>query len=253
MKNTVQLLLLLLSLVSLFSCSTNQSNDKGVNQKMKISAKKRAQSVSHKFLVVNEAPSHAEITKWQQIHFNGITILVEEIEMGWDDMYGTNNDSIYTTISDTAYFDLWPGEWFFDKTFKIEQTEFDKIELYENVTYNMAINSNLPVDVPFCVLYDWKTYESGWNKIQLKQDDLKFLTKENELHVKIDFTLEEFKSAVKENCGIEWYNEIKDIKTVDKLRSEIFTSRYTFKIVAKNSRTGRVVKKFIVFNTPTSC
>lgn len=250
MKNTVQLLSLVFLL---FSCSANQPKDKGANVKMNTIAKKKAQSVGHKFQVTNETPSEAEIVKWQQIHFTDLTILVEEIEMSWDDMYRTNNDSIYTTISDTAYFELWPGDWFFDKAFKVVQTEFDKIELYEKVTYNMAINSNLPVDVPFCVMYDWKTFESKWSKIQLKQDDLKFISNENEIRVKINYTVDEFKSAVKENCGIEWYNEIKDVKSVDKLRSEIFTSRYTFKIVARNSKTGRVVEKFIVFTTPTSC
>src|SRR5690606_31836034 len=124
--------------------------------------------------------------------------------------------------------------------------EFDKIELYERITFKMAMNSNRSIvkdDVPFCVIYNWKTFESEWSQIKLDNDEPKFMSNEEGTNAVINFTVEEFKAAVKEHCGIEWYNEIKDIKSMDKLPSELFTSSYTFKIVARNSKTGRVVEK----------
>ena len=171
-------------------------------------------------------------------------------------MHLTGNDSIYITDKDTSYFDLFPGDWFYDKKFKIEQSEFDKIELYEKRSYKMAMNSNGSIvkeDVLFCVIYNWKTFESEWSQIQLDNDELKFMSNEEGTNAVINFTVEEFKAAVKEHCGIEWYNEIKSTKSIDKLPAELFITTYIFKIVARNSKTGDQIEKFIVFETPTSC
>jgi hypothetical protein len=253
MKNTVKILSLILLLSS---CRTDVPKDESLDVNTNTSATNDTESSRHKFLSVNETPTKTENVKWQQIQFADLTIFLEEIEMGWDEMYRTKNDSVYSTISDTAYFDLWPGDWFFDKEFKVDQPEFDKIDLYEKITFNMAMNSNSSIvkeDVPFCVIYNWKTFESEWSQIQLDNDELKFMSNEEGTNAVINFTVEEFKAAVKEHCGIDWYNEIKDIKSTDKLPSELFTSSYTFKIVARNSKTGRVVEKFIIFNPPTSC
>jgi hypothetical protein len=69
----------------------------------------------------------------QKIQYSDLTIVLEKIDMGWFSMSPTGDDSIYITDKDTAYFDLWTGEWFYDKKFKIEEPEFDKIDLYEKV------------------------------------------------------------------------------------------------------------------------
>lgn len=253
MKSTVKILSLILLLSS---CGTDVIKDESLDVNTNTSATNDTESSGNKFLSVNEPSTKTENVKWLQVQFADLTILLEEIEMGWDEMFRTKNDSVYSTISDTAYFDLWPGEWFYDKAFKVEQSEFDKIELYEKITFNMAMNSDGSIvkeDVPFCVIYNWKTLESEWTQIQLDNDELKFMSNEDGTDAEINFTVDEFKTAVKEKCGIDWYNEIKNIKSMDKLPSELFISSYTFKIVARNSKTGRVVEKFIIFNPPTSC
>lgn len=253
MKNTIKILSLLLLLSS---CRTDVLKDESLDEDTNTSATNDTESSGHKFLSVNASPTKAENAKWLQIQFTDLTILVEEIDMGWHEMYLTKNDSVYSTTSDTAYFDLWPGEWFYDKKFNVEQSEFDQIELYEKITFNMAMNSNGSIvkdDVPFCLMHSWKTFESEWSLIQLDNDELKFMSNEQGTNAVINFTVEEFKTAVKEHCGIDWYNEIKNIKSMDKLPSELFTSSYTFKIVARNSKTRRIVEKFIIFNSPTSC
>ncbi|MFA7449161.1 MAG: hypothetical protein WCY77_12060 [Weeksellaceae bacterium] len=189
----------------------------------------------------------------QKIQYSDLTIALEKIDMGWFGMSPTGNDSLYITDKDTAYFHLWSGEWFYDKKFKIEEPGFDKIELYEKILFNMAMNSNQDIeDVPLCVIYNWKTFESEWSQIQLDADNLKFQSNEEEINPVINFTVEEFKKAVKEHCGIEWYNEIKDIKSKEQLPSELFTTTYIFKIAARNSETGERIEKFIVFEAPTS-
>ena len=168
-------------------------------------------------------PDGVENKMSQKIQYSDLTIVMGKIGMGWFSMSPTGDDSIYITDKDTAYFDLWPGKWFYDKKFKIEEPEFDKIELYEKVIYRMAMNSKLTLeDVPLCVIYNWKTFESEWSQIQLDNDTLRFQSNEEEINPVIYFTVEEFKKAVKEHCGIEWYNEIKNIKSKEQLPFRTF-------------------------------
>lgn len=191
----------------------------------------------------------------QIIQFPDLSIILEKIDMNWNDnLLGI--DSIYVTNKDTAYFNLLPGEWFDNKKFKVEPSEFDKIELYEKIVCKMAIQSDGSIvkqDVSLCVIYNWKKFESDWNRVQLDSDELSFKSNENNMDAVINFTVEEFKAAVKDHCGIDWYNEIKNIKTKDKLPAELFISSYIFKMVALNSKTGQRIHKYIVFETPTSC
>lgn len=248
MKNSIKIL----SLILLLSSCISEGNNIGKPDKT-VKKHVNAEKPKNKIQLFRATSDDVENEMTQKIQYSDLTILLEEIEMGWDNMYLTDNDSIYVTDKDTAYFNLWPGEWFYDKKFKVEQSGFDKIELYEKIIYNMAMKSNRSIEVPFCVMGNWKTFESEWSQIQLKNDELKFKSNENATDAVINFTVEDFKAGVKEHCGIEWYDEIKNIKSLNKLPSELFTTRYIFKIVARNTKTGEVIKKFIVFEAPTSC
>lgn len=236
MKNSVKILSFILLLSSCISDEKNVDTEKP----------------KHAIQLYRSTSDYIETNETQKIHYSDLTILLEKIDMGWENNL-TGNDSIYLTNKDTAYFHLFPGDWFYDKKFKIEQSEFDKIELYEKISYTMAMNSNRSIEVPFCVIDNWKTFESEWKQIQLDNNELKFMSNEESINAVINFTVEEFKAAVKQHCGIEWYNEIKNIKSMDQLPSELFITTYTFKIVARKSKTGEIIRKFIVFETPTSC
>ena len=250
MKNSIKILSFILLLSSCISDGNNvEKLDKNSNLSLD------TVEPQNQIQLYRSTSNSVESNGTQKIQYSDLTILLEKIDMGWDGNL-RGNDSIYITDKDTAYFDLYPGDWFYDKKFKIEQSEFDKIELYEMRSYKMAMNSNGSIvkeDVLFCVIYNWKTFESEWSQIQLDNDELKFRSNEEGTNAVINFTVEEFKAAVKEHCGIEWYNEIKGIKSMDKLPSELFISTYIFKIVARNSKTGDIINKFIVFETPTSC
>lgn len=250
MKNSVKILSLILLLSSCISDGNDvEKPDKNSSEHVDTEKSK------NKIQPYRAAPSDFVKNGTQKIQYSDLTILLEKIDMYWENNL-RGNDSIYLTDKDTAYFYLYPGDWFYDKKFKIEQSEFDKIELYEMRSYKMAMNSNGSIvkqDVLFCVIYNWKTFESEWSQIQLDNDELKFRSNKEGTNAVINFTVEEFKAAVKEHCGIDWYNEIKNIKSMDKLPSQLFITTYTFKIVARNSKTGDLIEKFIVFETPTSC
>lgn len=243
---------ILISAFSFFSCKTDTAEVQKTPKKVKevIVEEPRMK----RFLAVNDnytdQPSEP---KWIKIIYADVTIAIEAMEMGWNSMFRTKNDSLYKADSDTAYFDLWPGDWFFDKLFKIENPEYDEIELYEKNISHFALNSNRIIEVPFCVLSNWKRFETNWARIQFTDNEYKFNSSKDETEIDIDFDITEFKAAIKDNCDEKWFEEFKNVQTKKGLKSEIFTSQYIFKIVMRNSKTGKSIKKFIVFNTPTSC
>lgn len=247
-----KIILILISAISFFSCKTDTPEVEKAPEKVEEAIIEEPKI--KRFLAVNnndtDQPSEP---KWIKIRYSNVTIAIEAMEVGWDSMYRTNNDSLYKTDTDTAYFNLWPGEWFFDKLFKIENPEYDEIELYEKSISHFALNSNRIIEVPFCVLSNWKGFETDWARIQFTDNQYKFNSSEDETEIDTDFDIEEFKAAIKDNCDDAWFEEFKDVKTKKGLKSEIFTSQYIFKIVMRNTKTGKSIKKYIVFNTPTSC
>src|SRR6218665_288411 len=196
MNQYIKILTLLLLISSCISGGNNVEKQDEISNEHVDSEKPK-----NKIQLFRATSDDVENEMTQKIQFSDLTIVLEKIEMGWHDMYLTDNDRVYITDKDTAYFELWPGEWFYDKKFKVEQSEFDKIELHEKIFCNMSMNSKTTVqDVPLCVISDWKTFESEWSRIQLNNGELKFKSNENDIDAEINFTVEEFKAAVKEHC-----------------------------------------------------
>lgn len=247
-----KIILILIGAISFFSCKTETPEVEETPEKVKEVIIE--EPLAKRFLAVdNEDTDQPSETKWIKIRYADVIIAIEAMDMGWDSMFRTKNDSLYKTDSDTAYFDLWPGDWFFDKLFKIENPEYDKIELYEKNISHFALNSNRIIEVPFCVLSNWKEFETDWARIQFTDNEYKFNSSEDETEIDTEFDINEFKVAIKDNCDDKWFEEFKNVQTKKGLRSEIFTSQYIFRIIMRNSKTGKSIKKFIVFNTPTSC
>jgi hypothetical protein len=188
-----------------------------------------------------------------KIKFANLTVSLKDMNVFWWEAEGNNDDNIYETKKDTVYFDLNPGDEVFEKSFRIEQTAFDIIELYGQFEIKVALETKRELEVPVCILENWKGYTSKWKKLKIDKKDLTFGALEEKIDDPINFALDEFKLAVEKYCGPEWLNDIKHIDTVDKLPTDFFTTKYIYKIKVKNSKTNEVIEKFIVFYTPTSC
>ncbi|MDP5099355.1 MAG: hypothetical protein NWQ27_05140 [Crocinitomicaceae bacterium] len=193
--------------------------------------------------------------KWIKVKYKDVTIAIAEFELNWPDKYsfGSRNDSVYKPKSDTAYLDLFPGVSADALPFRIENSEYDEIELFEKIVYHVSMDSKRDMEVPVCIMTDWKKFESKWNRIKLDPTNPMFNTNQANVKPLINFTKDEFLSAVDKHCGNDWLNEIKSISSVEKMPSAIFLSYRLFKVVLRNSKTGKTKEKFIQFYTPTSC
>ena len=160
---------------------------------------------------------------------------------------------MYKPKSDTAYIDLFPGVSVDELKFKIENPEYDDVELFEKIVYHVSMDSKRDMEVPVCIMSNWKKFESKWNRIKIDPTNPMFNTNEDNVKPMINYTKDEYLTAVKEHCGNDWWNEIKSISSVEKMPSDIFLSYHLFKVVLRNSKSGKTKEKFVLFYTPTSC
>ncbi|MFH6994793.1 hypothetical protein [Flavobacterium sp. FlaQc-48] len=243
MKITLKILVLCFLL---FSCkeTTKELNKK--TDKKQVLTGQQENLVSTKEEIASNSKN--DVT----IKFPNLILSLKDIDMSWEDEYN-KNDNIYETKQDTAFFYLNPGDWMFKKSFKIEEAAFDEIEMYGQFEIKVAIATKREIEVPVCILEDWKGYTSKWTKLKIDKKDLKFPIMDETTDQPINFTIDELKNAVEKHCGPEWLDEIRNIKAVDKLPASFFTTRFIYKIIAKNSKTNDVIEKYLVFYTPTSC
>ncbi|WP_337968723.1 hypothetical protein [uncultured Flavobacterium sp.] len=241
MKITLKIVLLCFIL---FSCEkTTKTTDKTTNKKEVLTEEKE-----------NPASTKEEINENSnydiKIKFPDLTISMSDYDLSWGD--DSPNDRIYETKQDTVFFTLNAG-FDIEKPFKIEETGFDEIELYGQFEIKIGIETKQDIEDPLCVLDDWKGYTSKWSKLKIDRTALKLVRIEEKENYPIHFTAEELKLAVEKHCGPEWSNEIKNIESVDKIPFTFFVTKYVYKIKAKNSKTNKVIERYLVFYYPRSC
>ena len=241
MKITLKILMLCFLL---FSCEkATKSINKNLNDK-EVSIGQEENLASTKKEIAGNSKDD------MKIKFSDLTISMKDYDLSWGDEHP--NDRIYETKQDTVFFTLDPG-YMLDQPFKIQESAFDKIELYGQYEIKIGMNTHQDVEESLCVLEDWKGYTSKWSKLKIDREDMKFVYIESKTDYPINFTIEELKLAVEKHCGPEWSNEIKNVESVDKSLITFFLTKYVYKIKAKNSQTNKVIEKYIVFYTPTSC
>jgi len=187
---------------------------------------------------------------WTRIKFSEFTLSINDLDVWYD-----NDDHFLEEDSDTVYFGLTVGmgDWMYDKTFEINADEYDDVRLFEQLEFNSSVTTDLSMEAPFRVLRGWKTYFSDWVEVKLDRDNMRFPKMEQKVEPKIEYTLDEYKQAVEDHQGVEWRMAIDTIARIENLRNDIINSHLYYKIVARNSRTGEVVTKVIVFAVPTTC
>lgn len=241
MKITLQILIISMLL---FSCKENKKELSEKPDKKEIVSKKKEDFVS-------DGEKVNDLIANLTIEFSDLTIAMRDDDTSWRDE-NKETDNIYETKQDTAIFYLDPG-YSLERSFKIEQAGFDEIELYGQFEINVGIDTEREVGVPFCLIEGWKTYTSEWTKFKVNRNDLQLPMIDDRKDRPIDFTIDDLKIAVGKHCGPEWLDEIRNIESLDKIKTSFFTTRYIYKIRAKNSKTNEIVEKFIVFYAPTSC
>ncbi len=108
---------------------------------------------------------------------------------------------------------------------------------------------------PHCDLTDWKHYLSEWQKLKTgkkgqfigvqyaEKDGIKFP----------DISLDVLKEEVKKQCGTEFFNLLKNVKTQTEYPIGVSISRYYLRLTGTRNDNGKTFTKLIIFSTPMGC
>jgi len=201
--------------------------------------------------IVQEEPIEEQEDNSIEIRFDGMTVITEYIDMYWEGK--SHKDKRFCTVGTLAEFDLHPGDWMFDKAFRVKEDHFTDVKLYHSIAVELSIDSDRIIEVPFCVLSKLGVHLSEWREVQLPDDTLRFMADEEYETRPFEYDLNAFKEALPESCGDGWAEEFAHVQDLSELEIEEFTSEYFFKIVATNTITGETIERIIGFFTPTHC
>lgn len=141
-----------------------------------------------------------------------------------------------------------------------ETPEGQKIRLISRKLTEMKIWQSFETSVtisgegPHCDLTEWKHYHSAWK--ELKREGDAFLTliypvKESERFPEIEIS--ELKEAIGKECGEQWLQWAKDIRSPHDPPASVGISRYFIRITGVDKATGETVEKIIAIVSPMGC
>jgi hypothetical protein len=134
---------------------------------------------------------------------------------------------------------------------KIYQSKYSKVEIFQQYETSITIMN----EGPHCDLVDWKHFYSEWEKIPFNSKgnyfySLNYSTSENERFINV--SVEELKKEVKQSCGENWFELLKNIKKVNEYPSGVSISRILFKIILTD-KNGTKNERIISFEIPMGC
>ena len=237
----------LLLILFLLSCSGSTENTE-----QKIISADTTHYDNEKIIEDNSNQEFEVPEGWIEVEIGEITFLIEEIEMVWGPT--STWDDRMVEFQDTARFDLLAGSnWMNDKQIKIKGDEFEITEMYVQEVTTIGVDSERVIEVPFCALSRWKKSRSNWIQIQAVNNEFRFKEPDNFDTQPFNVELDELKGAIKNSCGNEWFEEFKDVDSLNQIEYYEFTSQYNYKIVLEDKNSERLVERVIIFSTPISC
>ena len=240
---TMRLSLLILTVV-LLGCSEKKNSSLKPNVKKEIiglAAKNDAIGIEE-----DKSPTLSEReleTEKDVVHLNFKEFIVEldSVEV-WD-----KNENLKEIQKDTAKVFVEIGEPIEGQTWKIIPKKNGEIKIYQRFENSITIMK----EGPHCDLTDWRHFDSEWKELQL--NDGNFLTesysdKERGKFIQVD--MKELRDVVRKQCGNDWAELIKGVKSPTEYPSGVGMSSIFLKIDYKNPQDGTVKESIISFEIP---
>lgn len=251
MKSIFKLLLLIALLAS---CTSEAEID--TSPPKSASDKQKEDSLWRSYFSSKEKTVEAINAVTVRVEPDDITVKFDDctLSMEYIELQNFTSNGYLEAQGNTAEFDLMPGsDWMEDKAFKMTDG-WEVQQIWTRTETHLGFNSERIIEVPFCVLQDGKHIQTDWEQIEFEIGNPKFSEfYQSDTYPDIEYNVEEFKEAVLNNCGEDWYNEIKEIVSIESLKPSHFLSNYQYKIVIVNPESGIKKELFLIFNTPMSC
>ncbi|MDC3132622.1 SH3 domain-containing protein [Flavobacteriaceae bacterium] len=151
--------------------------------------------------------------------------------------------------SDTIYLEMNLESNFFKVPFRITQSGFDTIEVYQQFNRSVTIY----YEGPHCDMINWKKFKTKWIEIPYKTsvNNHKTLERSAGQVAEITFSKEELDQAIKEHCSEEWFNLVKNIPKTTDYPIDVSIYEILFKMIVSNDNES--LEKVIVIDVPMEC
>ena len=151
--------------------------------------------------------------------------------------------------SDTIYLEMNLDSDFFKVPFRIIQSGFDTVKVYQQFNSSVTIN----YEGPHCDMINWKKFKSEWIEIPYKtsKNNHKTLERSASQGTEINFSKEELDQAIIEHCSEEWFNLVKNIPRITDYPIDISIYEILFKMIVSNENQS--LEKVIVIDVPMGC
>lgn len=156
------------------------------------------------------------------------------------------------TKKDTISMGIELGETPEGKMIRVQHLQdFSKIQIFQKHENSITIMN----EGPHCDLVNWKHYKSSWKPLKSISKNKKFKTNsysENEWKNFIAINIDELKAEVKNTCGDEWSDLLKDAESLKDYHIGISINKIYLRIVMTDL-DGDKIEKIIAFEIPMGC
>jgi hypothetical protein len=142
-----------------------------------------------------------------------------------------------------------------------ENIENQLISITKNKLTNILVEQRYCTSVtlsnegPHCDLTEWKHYYSDWKPLKNNGSDQflceKYSEKEREQFLEI--SVDDLKKEVETQCGEDWFQLVKNIKSITEYPSSVGISHYYIRITGEQQNKGIRVTKLIIIDNPMGC
>ncbi|MEG4904457.1 hypothetical protein [Microcoleus sp. F10-A1] len=242
---TLKIIVSYLTVFAAFSC-----NDKALTKTAQIDTIATTDNIiadqtvfQDSSFVSNKSSDDADTITY--IKFPDLTLSINRLVV-WDEEKKLNQ-----LQTDSVSLSAELGETIEGQKISISTKELTDIIIEQRYETSVAISN----EGPHCDLTDWKHYYSDWKPLKQLSDGkfvgITYDLKENERSPKVP--INELKERVREQCGEEWYQLVKNIKSPYEYPSSVGISRYYLKVTGKQKTTGKTIKKTIIIELPMGC
>lgn len=237
----------LILMLAILSCSENKSNSSENVAENEIF---KAENQDDSIITEKKTPPKPS-TKGATTAEHVIRLNFEEFVVEIDSLEAWGKEgSLKKVLHDTAKVYLEIGETIEGRRVRVIPQKEGEIKLYQLFENSITVMR----EGPHCDLTDWKHYHSEWKELTINNGE--FLTdsySEKDRTKFIDIDMNELREAVRNQCGDEWAEHIKDVQSPTEYPCGVNTNRIYLRVEFTGQDDGILKESIISFEIPMGC
>lgn len=205
-----------------------------------------------KILILFIIPSFCAAQNNDTYTENGVLIRFEELSLRIEGIKAWDEKNELSKIqNDSAFVSLDIGEILTSNQIIILESNYNVIKILERFENSLTIMN----EGPHCDLINWKHYTSEWFELKSSNNKTFIALQMNPERTEkfVEINIDNLKKVIKDKCGDDWAELVKDVKTIREYPYGVSTSKIELKIILRNSILNKTIEKLIVFEVPMGC